>query len=101
METCTKIQVGAYPKKPFEKVLCNWLTNDLQGIVKKSGLTINDCGIEPSDFRFLVKLHHQDILTKQELRDIIIQIIKKYETRSRQLDNNQSVSFTEMSDMQY
>ena len=55
--------------KPFNKVLCNWLTNDLQGLLKKHKLAIENCGIAPDDFGILIRLHHNGILTKAETRN--------------------------------
>jgi Asp-tRNA(Asn)/Glu-tRNA(Gln) amidotransferase B subunit len=72
--------------KPFNKILCNWLTNDFKGLLKKYGLEIDDCGIDPNDFFFLVKLHSVGVLTKKELREILehrLKLIKEAHDNGR------------------
>ena len=58
-------------KKPFEKVLANWLNNDFRGLLKRYKLTIDNCGISPQDFSLLVRLVNCEILSKEELIDIL------------------------------
>ena len=59
------------PRKPFNKVLCNWLINDLKGLLKKHELTIENCGIEPEDFHMLIRLHYLGFHAKEEVRAIL------------------------------
>ena len=52
-------------------MLANWIINDFKGLLKKHGLTADNCGIDPQDFRILIWLHWVGYHSKEEVRAIL------------------------------
>ena len=58
-------------RKPFVKVLANWTINDLQSIVKKKGIPIEQIKLTPDDFRSIVLMHWMGFIDRNKCRQMI------------------------------
>jgi Asp-tRNA(Asn)/Glu-tRNA(Gln) amidotransferase B subunit len=46
----------------------SFLLNDMQGALKKRGLTIADCGVNPADVGYLLELNYDGHIDRREAR---------------------------------
>ncbi len=53
------------------KKMTNILLNNFLGIINKHKVNINECGIEPEDFRYLAQLMYCEVIDKKQFAEIV------------------------------
>jgi Asp-tRNA(Asn)/Glu-tRNA(Gln) amidotransferase B subunit len=62
------------------KKLTNILLNNFLGVINKHKVKINECGVDPEDFRYLAQLMHCGVIDKKQFAEIIEQRIEEVKT---------------------
>lgn len=66
------------PEKSVEKIIANFLLNDMRGMLNRRKLELTDCGISPEAIGFMARMVHLGLVDKRVMRRLIEQWIDEH-----------------------
>ncbi|PIR69523.1 MAG: Asp-tRNA(Asn)/Glu-tRNA(Gln) amidotransferase subunit GatB [Candidatus Niyogibacteria bacterium CG10_big_fil_rev_8_21_14_0_10_46_36] len=64
-------------KEDIKKIALNYLTSDLQGIVKEKGTSWNELLLTPENFAELIKMVHAGEISSRVAKDVLLQMVEE------------------------
>ena len=59
------------PKKPWPAFVASFMMNDMAGICRKRGLTVERCGIPAGELGYLLQLEYEGHIDRRDTRESV------------------------------